>query len=246
MNLKILNKLLQYVLTASTKYNIDETHSLGHSLNVLFYANQIYNSEKKIHPIIKKHKNIIYASAILHDTCDKKYVNEKEGLDEIERLLFKNTPLKIADYSAEIFGYSMIGKSPDSTNGSNHDISFNSQDINIIKQIISTMSYSKVKKNGFPDLGAYQYAYHIVREADLLAAYDFDRCILYDMHRNAESFENAYNNACSLFENRVLRHNDDKLFVTEYSKKKSLELHELSLQRMKMWRSMFSTRKSIM
>ena len=29
------------------------------------------------------------------------------------------------------------------------------------------MSYSKVKKSGFPDMNEFQTAYHIVRESDL-------------------------------------------------------------------------------
>ena len=46
------------------------------------------------------------------------------------------------------------------------------------------MSYSKVNKNGFPELGNYQLCYNIVREADLLASYNIDRCIIYQMIKN--------------------------------------------------------------
>jgi hypothetical protein len=245
MNLVFLNKLLQYVLVTTAKHNIDETHSLGHSLNVLFYADQIYKSEKIANPILKKHKNIIYAAAILHDTCDKKYVNEKEGLNEIEKLLLnKNPPPKSKDYSTEICGNSLIIKIPDAfQNTPPTEMTLSEQEVNIIKQIISTMSYSKVKKNGFPHLGAYQRAYHIVREADLLAAYDFDRCMLFDMHKNGQSFETAYENACNIFDQRVLQHNNDQLFITEYSKQKSVEMHEQSKMRIKMWKSMITPRK---
>ena len=51
--------------------------------------------------------------------------------------------------------------------------------MDVIGDIIGSMSYSKVKKNGFPELGDYQTEYNIVREADLLAAYDIDRAIIY-------------------------------------------------------------------
>ena len=57
-------------------------------------------------------------------------------------------------------------------------------DIEIVEKIITTMSYSKVKVNGFPELGEYQLIYHIVREADLLAAYDIDMCIMYTIYRD--------------------------------------------------------------
>jgi hypothetical protein len=50
----------------------------------------------------------------------------------------------------------------------------------MVKFIISKMSYSKVKSNGFPCIGPFQTAYNIVREADLLSDYDFYRCIIYN------------------------------------------------------------------
>lgn len=86
------------------------------------------------------------------------------------------------------------------------------------------MSYSTVKKNGFPVLGEYQLAYHIVREADLLAAYDIDRCIMYSMYTKQMGYLASLEAAIVLFENRVLRHRKDKLIVTTFSKKLSIKL----------------------
>ena len=110
-------------------------------------------------------------------------------------------------------------------------------EINIIKQIISTMSYSKVKRDCFtyPDLGEYQMAYHIVREADLLTAYDIDRCIIYQMYKSGDSFESSFDNASKLFDTRVLKHFDNNLFVTEYSKSEGRLLHEKSLSTVSLW-----------
>ena len=101
-----------------------------------------------------------------------------------------------------------------------------SSDLEVIGNIISTMSYSKVKKNGFPDLGEYQLAYHIVREADLLAAYDIDRCIIYSMYRDDIDYFSARDIAVELFNNRVFRMRQDRLFKTKYSQKESLKLHK--------------------
>ena len=97
------------------------------------------------------------------------------------------------------------------------------------------MSYSKVKKNGFPDLGKYQMAYHIVREADLLAAYDIDRCIIYQMEKFNTNFTEAFSDAKNLFEVRVLKHFDDNLFVTNYAKNLGKILHEKALQQINRW-----------
>ena len=98
-------------------------------------------------------------------------------------------------------------------------------ELEIMGKIIGTMSYSKVKVNGYPDLGEYQLAYNIVREADLLSAYDIDRCVMYRMHCNNCSYSEALKEALELFDYRVFKMRKDNLFVTDYSKCESLKLH---------------------
>jgi len=102
------------------------------------------------------------------------------------------------------------------------------------KKIIETMSYSTVKKNGFPDLGNYQKAYHIVREADLLSSYDFDRSIIYHMNKG-NNISSSYINALDLFNNRVFNYNTDKLLLSDYAKDKSLYLTSVALKRILGW-----------
>jgi len=99
------------------------------------------------------------------------------------------------------------------------------KDIEVVEKIITTMSYSKVKAKGFPELGEYQLAYHIVREADLLAAYDIDRCIMYSMYRDNIDYTKALSLALDLFDYRVFKMRSDRLFITKFSKKLSLSLH---------------------
>ena len=202
--MSLLNKLLHFVILTSNKYKIDESHGLKHSMDVLQYAYKIFNAEKTNFPEILNHERIIYISAIVHDMCDKKYMNEKEGINNIE--IFLETKIELIE-------------------------------IDIIKKIISTMSYSKVKHDCFtyPDLGIYQMAYHIVREADLLTAYDIDRSIIYQMYKLEDSFEISFENASKLFDNRVLKHFDNNLFITEYSKKEGRILHEKSLNTISLW-----------
>ena len=127
-------------------------------MNVLNYAHDIYNSEVVRNNYLKEHEEIIYISSALHDMCDNKYVDVDKGLARINDFLEINNP----------------------TQTNREDV--NSQN-EVIKKIIQTMSYSTVKKNGFPDLQNYQLAYHIVREADLLSAYDFDRCMIYNINK---------------------------------------------------------------
>jgi HD superfamily phosphodiesterase len=203
----LLSKLLKFVLFTSQKFNIDESHGIGHSMDVLHFAHNIYENEVCTNPFLKKHENIIYVSAIIHDMCDKKYMNQDDGIFEIENFLQKKLPVN---------------------------------DIDAVKQIISTMSYSYVKKNGFPILGEYQHAYHIVREADLLSAYDFDRCMAYKLHLNGGDIDDAFEDSLDLFNHRVLQHNKDNLFLTDYSLLKSRELHMQSLQRIQNWKQILN------
>jgi hypothetical protein len=188
----LINGCFEYVVQTSNLYKIDESHALKHSMEVFGFAKRIYESEVSKNPFLEKQKNIIYSAAIGHDMCDKKYMNETEGI------------LNYSNYLSEFII---------------------SEDIEIVSKIISTMSYSKVKVNGFPDLGEYQLAYHIVREADLLAAYDIDRCIMYTMHRDSCKYTEALKVALELFDNRVFKMRSDKLFKTSYSRKESLKLH---------------------
>ena len=195
-----LNYLFNFVILTSKLFNIDESHAVKHSMDVYYFSNKIYESELLNNSFLIEQKKIIDTSAILHDMCDKKYMNEQFGLERISEYMKD----KITD-----------------------------EELDISLKIISTMSYSTIKKNGFPDHGKYQLAYNIVREADLLASYDFDRCIIYQMLKNNDNYFDAFFNAKELFEKRVFTYNSDKLFSTNYSKNLSLKLHKTSLKRIK-------------
>jgi HD superfamily phosphodiesterase len=189
----IIVKAFDLVLLLCKKFNIDESHSLKHSMEVYNFALRIYENELILNPYLSEQKDIIILSAILHDTIDKKYVSEEIGISEIRE--YMKSYIK-------------------------------PEKLDIIFQIITTMSYSTVKKNGFPTLNEYELAYHIVREADLLAAYDIDRCIMYSMYTKNMDYSNALKSAIILFENRVFKHIKDKLFLTIFSKKLCVKLHK--------------------
>jgi hypothetical protein len=191
--LNLVNRGFNYVVETSELYKIDESHALKHSMEVYGFANKIYESEIIKNSYLKEQREIIYMAAIGHDMCDKKYMDEKEGI------------IRYQNYLSEFM---------------------EPNDLEIMGKIIGTMSYSKVKVNGYPDLGEYQLAYHIVREADLLAAYDIDRCIMYTMHRDNSNYTTALEEALNLFDYRVFRMRQDHLFKTDYSKKESLKLNK--------------------
>ena len=195
--MSLINRAFEYVLLTSAKYNIDESHSVKHSIEVLNFANKIYKSELSNNPYLNKQYDIICMAAILHDMCDKKYMNEEQGIYEMKSYM-------------------------------NNYISIDNLDI--IAHIIQTMSYSTIKLKGYPQLGIYQLAYHIVREADLLAAYDIDRCIIYGLMVEKCTYTESINRSKELFKNRVLKYREDDLYITKYSKDLSLELHLKAIQ----------------
>ena len=203
--MNLYSYLFSFVVNTCRLFNIDESHGLKHSMDVFHFSNKIYESELLKNPYIKKYKNIIDTSSILHDMCDKKYLDEEKGIE------------RIYDY--------MVNK-------------ISKEDLDVSIKIMKTMSYSKVKKNGFPDLNEYQLAYNIVREADLLASYDFDRCIIYQMLRNNDDYERAYKDAIELFDNRVFKYMDDKLFTLDYSKNLAHKLHTTAHKRIQFMKRM--------
>jgi HD superfamily phosphodiesterase len=208
--MELFNYLFNFVIFTSRLFNIDESHSLKHSMDVFYLSNKIYESELGNNSDLSNHKNIIDTVSILHDMCDKKYMDEQEGIK------------RITDY--------LDGKLP-------------KKDIDISIKIMSTMSYSTIKKYGFPDLGEYQLAYNIVREADLLASYDFDRCIMYQMLKNNEPYDKSFNDALNIFDNRVFKYTDDKLFTTKYAQNLSKDLHNKALKRISSLNKMLNIKK---
>ena len=207
MYMSLLNTLFRYVLLTTKKYNIDESHGLSHSMDVLLYSNKLYEDWLPKHPHLKNQERIIYVSAVLHDMCDKKYMVQEEGIRDIGQYL----------------------KS-----------SVTDNEINVVKLILSTMSYSKVKKDGFPNLGIYQSAYHIVRESDLLSAYDFDRSLIYHINKSKVDIDVAYKNAEELFQTRVFKHKKDGLLISDYSNRMHDELCGIARRRMNHWNRIIS------
>ena len=194
--------LINYIIFTTNTHNIDESHGLSHSMIVLNNAHNILEYEIESNPFLQKQTKIIYVSALLHDMCDRKYIEPDIGLKSIQEFLNEK---------------------------------MDEQEIEVSKKIMNSISYSKVKQNGYPDFGDYQLAYHIVREADLLAGYDFDRCIIYDLKKNNNDIHESFQNAYDLFNKRMLRYHQENLFITSYSKKESIKLHCNALNRISNW-----------
>ena len=84
------------------------------------------------------------------------------------------------------------------------------EEINALIKIVTSMSYSKLKKSlnsgqiDFPNHGKWQRAYHVARHADLLEGYIVARCVLYNIHLFPEkSMDEHWQRANELFSERV-------------------------------------------
>lgn len=188
------NKIYDFIVKRCLKLNIDESHAVKHSMDVLKYSQKIINDELKNNSELKINQKIIYTSSMLHDMCDNKYMDEQKGLNDINILL--------------------------------NELKYNKDDIDIILKIIGTMSYSKVKKNGFPDLKNYQKEYHIVRESDLLAGYDVERCIVYGMIGRKFDYKESFLETKKLYYNRMAKQIEDNLFFSNYGLLEAKKLDE--------------------
>lgn len=176
------------------KYGIDESHGLSHSLSTLGFAQEIYRSELRTAPELRAQETVILAAAVLHDLCDKKYVDEQEGVAEICRHMRAHSSIDEPSLAAVV-------------------------------RIITSMSYSTVKKRGFPQhLGELRLAFHVVREADLLAAYDMDRCVVFGMKVNRLPHSAALREARQLYAARIEKYLGDGLFVTAYGRSRAAQL----------------------
>lgn len=182
----LLNQCFLCVIEMCKQYNIDESHALKHSLDVFSFAQYLCT------PDVSHQLRVIYVAAIVHDMCDRKYIDEDIGTVEIRKYLV-------------------------------HFMS--SDELDAVILIITNVSYSKVKKRGFPVVGEWQRAYHMVREADLLASYDIDRCIIFGMLKEDLGYTSAVERAKQLYKERVMNYIQDGMFITEKGLTKAKELH---------------------
>jgi hypothetical protein len=202
----LLNRGIQFVLQTSREYSIDESHALKHAMDVLHTSHQIYKHDVSKYPELESQCDVIYLSSLIHDMCDKKYMDEKEGIERIHSHFIPFLP---------------------------------PEKCAAVEQIIGSMSYSKIRVNGFPtNMGNYNRAFHIVRESDLLAAYDVDRCIIYSMCRENLNYKDAVTRTVALFNKRILKYRAENLFVTPHSQYLSLKYHHKAVKDLYYMRTM--------
>ncbi len=194
----MLDKLFKFVRETCSEYSIDESHGLTHSIQVYRYGLEIYFQVLKSNPQIEEFEHVIICACVLHDMCDYKYMDEKVGVERIVKLL--------------------------------DSLGLSQANIDLVVKIITTMSYTKIKAHGFPvfDNTISTLAFNIVREADLLAAYDFDRSVVYAMECQGMDWTQANKETIGYFKSRVLTQISDGLFRIPSALDIALQLHEVA------------------
>lgn len=195
--------LFEFGVETIRQFNIDWSHGMDHALQVLKYARQIvalYQQDFPDRELIPGWPNVeaqrlIDVAALVHDWIDKKYMVESVGADRLrDRFDRENFP-----YTREIL------------------------------MIITSISFSKRvarKKQDLPmiDLGPLQLAAEIVADADMLDAYDPERCLTFQRRFNYPE-ERQRQIVKEVLVDRVLQYLDHYMH-TPYGQELAKPLHD--------------------
>ena len=88
---KCLNKSIQYIKEKSLQYKIDDSHNYKHSIAVFKEGRKLMDMKSKNFP--SDNRMIVYLGCLLHDMCDRKYIDERKGLEDIEHFLTSDCKL---------------------------------------------------------------------------------------------------------------------------------------------------------
>jgi hypothetical protein len=192
----MLSQVIEFIRTTCILFNIDDSHGLGHAIKTLLWSLRISKDMK----LTFYESKVIQLSCLLHDMCDKKYMDEQFGVGRIR--IFLSETLR--------------------------------EDPGIVERvifIITTMSYSKVIKQGYPNFTgdpSIEMCYHIVRNSDLLESYDPERCIGYHV-RCGGNRKDGIIRMFEIFENRIMQLIGNGYINLEPAKEYAFELHKKAL-----------------
>lgn len=189
-----LEQIIKFINDTCLQYNIDDSHDLRHSLEALGWSEQL----TKGRTLSPKSLQIIHLSCLLHDMCDKKYMDEAMGLDRIRTFLKDVLEVEEDILEAVVFIINTMSYSK------------------VIKY--GYPQFTEEEKE-------IEYCYHVVRNSDLLCSYDPERCINYQI-RCGGSRKEGIKKMLELFDNRILKLIDNNYINLDESKVYAIELHD--------------------
>lgn len=121
---------------------------------------------------------------------------------------------------------------------SDHLQLFHTEDeVEVMMKIMRTMSYSEIRKNGFPTWiqeSPYQQLFHIVREADLLSSYNLARMVEYRRHLGGFTDQKIKDEIVELYDRRMGRLVEHGLFVLPGSAERAAQLDGIARAKLRM------------
>jgi hypothetical protein len=191
-----MDKIIQFINDTCIKYNIDESHGLKHSIQTHEWSQKLTKDIKHC----ATESVIIKLSCLLHDMCDKKYMDENEGINNI--ITFLKYELDVSDEIVEAVVF--------------------------IINTMSYSKVIKNGYPDFKSDKSLKFCYHIVRNSDLLESYDPERCIGYQI-RCGGSRRDGIIKMLELFDNRILKLIQNGYINIEPAIKYAEELHQEAL-----------------
>ncbi len=191
-----INKVIKLIIKKFEEKKVDDSHGLYHAFNIMINIMKIIDKldDKNISD---EYIFISLISGLVHDVIDYKYSNYLGGNKEEQEMEILSKELS--------------------------EIGIKTEQITNIQEIITNMSYSKIKKNGVKEELQQYLPFNIVVTADLLCGYDVERCMIYNYNKildesqrnsgvfindlnNSGIFVSVYNHTYKLFEERALKH----------------------------------------
>ena len=191
-----MDKIKAFIEQTCIKYNIDNSHGLDHSLQTLEWGLKLTKDVQHS----TKESSIIQLACLLHDMCDKKYMDEYEGIKNI--VTFLKYELETPDDVIEAVVF--------------------------IINTMSYSKVIKYGYPDFKEDKRLEFCYHIVRNSDLLDSYDPERCIGYQI-RCGGSRRDGIIKMLELFDNRILTLLKNGYINIEPAIKYANELHQKAL-----------------
>ena len=197
--------IVDYAFDVVKKYGMDDSHGIPHFLRVVGYIDAVYDKIKSPTRIQIAGWNdeylvreTIYTAGYVHDLIDDKYIKGKKA--QREALVGLQNALRNCGYTEE--------------------------QVEAISFIINNMSWSKRHKRKMqvepkiPQIKENQYtiATQLVSDADMLDAFDPERCREYTMHKyktTNRNDENVCNWVRTIMGERVLRYISDYMTFDE-------------------------------
>lgn len=213
----VLESCRRYVEDCCRYNNIDWSHGAAHAEDVLGFINFLLSS---CTPAVTEN-----ASGTTTDKGTGTAAGGRAHTAVYEELSLSSREVLIIQVSALLHD-TVDGKYCDEVIATERvktfllvTLHFSTHDISTVLFLISTISYSKVKKRGYPqelrNNKGLEESYHLLRVCDLLAGYDPERSVMYNFFKGKVGTRGSITEAVeamrALFEVRVLKYIEDGL-----------------------------------